>query len=299
MRGKYWYAHGESKTLTEWAESCGIQRRTLHERIRKAREAGELKKGDYNIEPYLYSKRVNFWYANGKGKTIAEWAKLYGIAPRTLYGRIQKAKKVGKVPLDSCNVEPFLCSKQVRCLTYQGETKPLTKWAKDDRCLCSYEVLLRRYIAGESASECLKAAKLTGKRGGQRKYSFEGELLSLAEIANRVGMCPSLLYRRVRSEKRSLKEAISKELIDRGHWGNRFDIGRLPELPPILKEYLSTPRTLKAIKTRFPFYSEAQWEKWIDQCLIVSDSADSGLALWRVGTPEEIANALEQGEVAA
>ncbi len=292
MRGKHWYANGENRTITEWAKFRGIQRRTLHERIQKAREAGELRKGDYNIEPYLYSKRVNFWYANGEKKTLPEWAKFCGVTWRTLYSRIQKARRAGEILHGDRNIEPFLHPKRVRYLTYRGETKPLTEWAKDEICLCSYQVLLRRYIAGEPPGQCLKAARRGSERGKQRQYSFEGEMLCLTEIAKRVGISPSLLYRRVRSEKRSLEEAISEESIDRGHWGKGFDVGRLPELPPILKEYLSTPRTLNAIKTRFPFYPGAQWEEWIDQCLIVSDSADNGLALWRVGSPDEIIDAL-------
>lgn len=88
---------GEVKTLSEWEEDTGLDRRLLYERIFTY---------CYDIDKAFTKPVVTFEHPemasgrsrnriveyNGEKRTVAEWAKIYGMSPDTLWARLFQMK---------------------------------------------------------------------------------------------------------------------------------------------------------------------------------------------------------------
>lgn len=80
---------GETKTLTEWAEIMGVNRRTLQNRLCRSHMNVELA----FCKDKLYGNKVTY---KGETKTVSQWANIIGISEGALYQRIFKRK----IPLE-------------------------------------------------------------------------------------------------------------------------------------------------------------------------------------------------------
>lgn len=80
---------GETKTLTEWAEITGVNRRTLQNRLCRSHMDVELA----FCKDKLYGNKVTY---KGETKTVSQWANIIGISEVALYQRIF----VRKIPLE-------------------------------------------------------------------------------------------------------------------------------------------------------------------------------------------------------
>lgn len=89
--------NGEAKTLSEWEEDTGLDRRLLYERIYTYHydvEKAFTKPVVTAEHPEMASgrSRNRIVEYNGEKRTVAEWAKIYGMSPDTLWARLFQMK---------------------------------------------------------------------------------------------------------------------------------------------------------------------------------------------------------------
>ena len=92
--------NGETHTIAEWAMKIGIVPRSLRDRLK----AGWSVEKALTTPPVAQSKPPMILEYNGVKKTVAEWARQFGMNPATLHNRLYKGMTVEEAllkPLDS------------------------------------------------------------------------------------------------------------------------------------------------------------------------------------------------------
>jgi hypothetical protein len=74
---------GETRNMTQWAESIGVTREVIHKRLRRGIAGESLLSKTFEAEALCF---------NGVTATIPEWSERTGIKRATLYWRINKQK---------------------------------------------------------------------------------------------------------------------------------------------------------------------------------------------------------------
>lgn len=92
-----------------------------------------------------------------------------------------------------------------------GETKTLSEWAKDPRCVVSRESVRTRLALGWDVERALTARKHDKTLGS---FEYAGQSKTLAEWADFFGLKYHTLYRRIVTDKLSFEAAIEKGLED-------------------------------------------------------------------------------------
>jgi len=92
--------NGEAHTIAEWAKRIGIVPKSLRDRL----DAGWPLEKALTTPPQPSVKRAMTLEYNGIKKTVAEWAKQFGMTPATLHNRLYRGLSVEEAlltPLDT------------------------------------------------------------------------------------------------------------------------------------------------------------------------------------------------------
>lgn len=141
-------AFGETKCIAEWVEDprCVICETALRYRVNSG--------WDHKEAITKKSKSALEIEAFGASKTLSEWAKETGIHEMTIHKRI-------KLGWDAETALTKPLGKAVRKKTGRtflvafGETKSLTQWLEDARCVVTREALSKRLRRGWTAEQSI------------------------------------------------------------------------------------------------------------------------------------------------
>jgi hypothetical protein len=94
--------NGQTRPINEWSDITGITRQTIRERIKRGwtieaaltEPAGHRTKAEPKPEPKASHRPAQTITHNGKTHTIAQWASIIGVNPRTLHWRLRKGWSV-------------------------------------------------------------------------------------------------------------------------------------------------------------------------------------------------------------
>jgi hypothetical protein len=165
--------HGETKTLSQWAEEIGITAQGLWRRIFVSK---------WDIERALSTEvgKLHLITYKGETKRLSEWAKQYGLDYDLLERRINHL---------GWDIERALTDKGGRFVTYKGETKRICDWAKE--LGIDYSILNARINNGWDIERAFS---------GEYKYQsieYNGKEDTLWGWAKTLGLNYSKLYYRM------------------------------------------------------------------------------------------------------
>lgn len=150
-------AFGEKKTIPEWVndERCLIDEKLLRVRLAlgwKPERAITLDKGD------IY--RGELVEAFGEEKTRQQW--IEDSRCKVKYFVLTKRLKSGWSPETAISKPNFYGSKRTREITAWEETKTITAWVRDSRCLVSRNTVVNRIAEGLSPEQAMTLQQQSG-----------------------------------------------------------------------------------------------------------------------------------------
>ena len=128
---------------------------------------------------------------NGETKTMKQWADTIGISYYTLRNRLDTGWTIDDA-LEEGVRETARIPKEDRLITFRGETKLLTQWAKD--LGIGFSTLRSRI---EQRGWSVEKAFTTPVKPQKRLICYKGETHSLTEWADILGVSRSALYTRL------------------------------------------------------------------------------------------------------
>ncbi len=164
------FAFGEWNRMSAWArdERCEVTYYQLRKRILEGCdvEAAMIRP---LATPGLGSKLAGYLSAFGEAKRLSSWARdeRCEVTYQVLRRRVCKGED-----LESAMSRPFalprLGSKSSGYLSAFGEAKRLSSWARDERCVVTYQVLRGRVSMGEELESAMSrlGSKLSGYHTG-------------------------------------------------------------------------------------------------------------------------------------
>ena len=162
-------AFGESKNLAEWAEDerCHEKNwRNLAKRIQCGSTLEQAMSKDYKKIKSAKSSATQRAAgpkieAFGESKSLADWAddERCQAAKNTLWDRINRGWDA-----ETAITTPGRVLRNYGTLEAFGETKSVSEWANDERCLCAYSTLTKRLAAGHSLESAMTMAPTRGRK---------------------------------------------------------------------------------------------------------------------------------------
>lgn len=153
---------------------------------------------------------------DGITQPITEWAADYGIPCRIIRSRLAKKWSVERAITEPMKVQGGMrlvradmrdtppTPRLVKRVTYQGETLTLTEWA--ERIGISRGTLVSRFDAGWTAEQAItgkgpervRVFRRASSGPPPRSITLNGETLTLARWADRLGVTKTALHQRLR-----------------------------------------------------------------------------------------------------
>ena len=247
IKAKEWEWKGEKHTIQEWAKIYGIHKNMMRQRFR---DHGSPERNTDRLEAYKANRSGKHTW-NGETHTIKEWAAIYKVPERTMFGRWQKHNSPEHVP----NTAVPECAK---LWEWNGEKHSVAEWAK---IFNTSESSIRRrikatgspYVEPKKGKTLIRKATCTikdtkanskssskllkDKKAGkvpkslstrnillkkipesEEKYQCDGEWMTIQEWADTLGMSPRTVKQNFKKYGTPTKPVydISDNLDDEG-----------------------------------------------------------------------------------
>lgn len=189
---------GKCMTASEWADELGIQRQTLLHRYYAGWSTEDMLTKP--VEPYNHILPQNGIEWNGEKKSIAAWARQYGLKEETVACRLRRG-----MTLEEALTKPV--SGPTHMIAYKGEVRTIVSWAKEyglDPNTVKY-----RLSRGYTIEEALTTPS-TGK-ALVKTYNIGGVEKTLTEWCKEYGKKYTTVKARL-DRGMSLEDALKTEL---------------------------------------------------------------------------------------
>lgn len=114
--------NGVKKTISQWADELGINKKTIHTRLRLGWNEKDVLCTE--VGSRANGNAIKMLEFNGKNQTIKEWSDETGLYTTTIYSRLRAGWSV-----KDALTKPIQTNS--RDLEYNGVQKPLEEWAKE------------------------------------------------------------------------------------------------------------------------------------------------------------------------
>ena len=168
IKAKLWEWKGEKHTVSEWAKIYGIKNAMMRLRLTTYGnpERNTEKQDRYNANR---AKR-HTW--NGETHTVKEWAKIYKVPERTMFGRLKahgSPEAVDRSP--------------AKKYTWGGQSKTAAEWAKEYGC--SPNAIKKRFNSHGSPCLIRVTTSKTSKtsEGEEELHMYNGQMKTVSQWA--------------------------------------------------------------------------------------------------------------------
>ena len=188
IKAKLWEFNGEKHSVSEWASIYGVTEATMRRRLALD---GSPERNTERMESYQ-TRRAKTYEWKGERHTVKEWAKIYNVPERTMFGRWEKHNSPEHIP-------NAYIPETAKLWEYNGEKHSIAEWAK---ILCKGESTLRHNFKATGTPYCL--AKPGKPRPGthigvERTYTWNGVTKKTSEWAKEYNCTPNAVRKRFHS----------------------------------------------------------------------------------------------------
>lgn len=194
VKAKVWEWNGEKHTVEEWAKIFGVKKGMMRRRLT---EHGSPEKNTDRKDAYNKRRSRQFEW-KGEVHTVKEWAQIYKVPERTMFGRLKKYNSPEHV--DNAFIKPV-----GKIWEWNGEKHTAVEWAKITglaertvrRNLAKYgspysEFKKQREEKHQKATKREKSVSIIEKKAEDSSddllYWSDGECKSIAEWAKEYGL---------------------------------------------------------------------------------------------------------------
>ena len=188
VKAKVWEWKGEKHTAQEWAQKFGISIGMMRKRLARN---GTPERNTDRLDAYK-SKRARLLTWNGQTHTIKEWAKIYKVPERTMFGRWKRHNSPE-------HVENTYIPSTGRLLEWKGEKHTAREWAEIYKV--PERTMYRRWKEHNAPvleQKVQSVATEHEKAVREKSYTWNGTTKLVSEWAKQYNCKPRTIHKRFR-----------------------------------------------------------------------------------------------------